>query len=261
MLIENVRLRFYLIGVCLTVLSGASSALAQASSMDPAQEPLPLTPTSPDFLYPGQSMASVKKMLGNPSGEMSAPPRRVLLYNNLYLQFENDQLVDPIPDLPDSASLQKPPTKKEMEEEPLTAKLKREGAQFWNQITAKVKASPLAAKKEDAKTYVVQGPDGKPVNHKSLLFAGKVTVVDFYATWCAPCKQISPILNKIIYSEKDVALRKVNIGDWGSETTKRYNVNSVPNIRVFDKHGTLVGAPTSNPNEVRRLIKLAQSRE
>lgn len=60
-------------------------------------------------------------------------------------------------------------------------------------------------------------------------------VVDFWAEWCGPCKQIAPILSEIA-SEKagQVTIAKLNVDDHG-DIAMRYNVMSIPTLLVF--HG------------------------
>ena len=107
---------------------------------------------------------------------------------------------------------------------------------------------------------LVKDQNGRVVDHSRYLVNGQITVLDFYATWCGPCKQMDPILTKIAGEYRDVALRKVDIGNWGSYVSEKYAVSSVPNVRVFDKKGRLVGPPTSNPDKIVKYIETAQKR-
>jgi thioredoxin len=65
---------------------------------------------------------------------------------------------------------------------------------------------------------------------------GKITIVDFYADWCGPCKHIGPILEKIAESNSDITLQKVNI-DKQHDLAKEYNVTAIPHIFIYDKWG------------------------
>ncbi len=67
----------------------------------------------------------------------------------------------------------------------------------------------------------------------------KIVVVDFWAAWCVPCTMLAPILEKVIgmYGE-EVILAKVNV-DECPETANSYDINAIPNIKIF-KNGKVV---------------------
>jgi thioredoxin 1 len=88
---------------------------------------------------------------------------------------------------------------------------------------------------------------------------GMITIVDFYADWCGPCRRIGPILEKIAEDNSNIILQKVNI-DKQRELAKEYNVTAIPHIIIFDKlgneAGTVIGA---NEARVRQIIKQANN--
>lgn len=59
-----------------------------------------------------------------------------------------------------------------------------------------------------------------------------ITLVDFYAEWCAPCKMLSPIMDEIANENNDINVGKVNI-DESNDLAAQYNIFSVPTIIVF----------------------------
>ena len=65
------------------------------------------------------------------------------------------------------------------------------------------------------------------------------TLVDFFATWCGPCKTMSPIVEetKNILGEKAKVL-KVNV-DNNRDVSMKYNIRSVPTMVIF-KNGEIV---------------------
>ena len=58
-----------------------------------------------------------------------------------------------------------------------------------------------------------------------------VVIVDFFATWCMPCKILSPILETIAY-EENIKVVKVDI-DKNNELANEYNIRSIPTMIIF----------------------------
>ena len=91
---------------------------------------------------------------------------------------------------------------------------------------------------------------GKQLELSEILVPDKITVVDFYADWCEPCQKLAPYLENLAKNDEDVYLRKIDIVKWGTPITKQFSINSIPDIRVFDKYGRMVGRPTYNFKEL-----------
>ena len=60
----------------------------------------------------------------------------------------------------------------------------------------------------------------------------KLVVVDFWAPWCGPCKQLTPILEKIIGGSDKVTLVKINI-DENQEIASQLRIQSIPTVYAF----------------------------
>lgn len=74
---------------------------------------------------------------------------------------------------------------------------------------------------------------------KDVLESKQPVVVDFYATWCGPCSQLSPVIENISksYSGK-VSVFKVDV-DKNPKLAEEYGITSIPSVKMF-KSGKLV---------------------
>nr|AVA17404.1 putative Per a allergen [Periplaneta americana] len=82
-------------------------------------------------------------------------------------------------------------------------------------------------------------------------------VVDFFATWCGPCKMIAPLLDKFSAEYSQVKFLKVDVDQLG-DIAQKYSISSMPTL-VFIKNGEevtrVIGA---NPAAIKSAIaKLA----
>jgi thioredoxin 1 len=82
---------------------------------------------------------------------------------------------------------------------------------------------------------------GAQVDINKHLALGNVTVVDFYADWCGPCRQLAPSLEQLARSDPEVALRKIDIVNWKMPVARQFNVHSIPQVNVYNRGGSLVG--------------------
>jgi thioredoxin 1 len=72
-----------------------------------------------------------------------------------------------------------------------------------------------------------------------LLADGKLVIVDFWATWCGPCRMLSPLLDEVEEEMADkITVVKVNVDD-ADEIAMRYRIMSIPTLMFF-KNGQLV---------------------
>ena len=74
--------------------------------------------------------------------------------------------------------------------------------------------------------------------HKEVLDSEKPVLLDFFASWCGPCRMVGPILDEIAEEREDIKVCKVDI-DEQPELASRYRIMSVPTILVL-KDGQIV---------------------
>jgi thiol-disulfide isomerase/thioredoxin len=71
---------------------------------------------------------------------------------------------------------------------------------------------------------------------------GKVTLFDFYAVWCTPCRKIDAHVAALLERRHDLAIRKLNVVSWETPLAERYlkNATSLPLIMIYGRDGRKV---------------------
>ena len=86
--------------------------------------------------------------------------------------------------------------------------------------------------------------ESEVLNHKGTV------IVDFYGTWCMPCKMIAPIVEKVV-SDNNFKLAKVDV-DENEELIKKFKIMSVPTLIIF-KDGKQVNSVSGVVSESKIL--------
>jgi peroxiredoxin len=147
--------------------------------------------------------------------------------------------------------------------------------------TTSKKSKRTSSNEGDAPNFKLRSLDGKTVELKSL--GGKIVVIDFWATWCPPCKITLPLMNKVYKKTrgKDVEVfgistdrmpstkvkqfvKKNNLSmpilhDKDGMVSRRYGVRGIPTMFIIDQDGNIqdkhVGADRSLDKKVLKKIK------
>ncbi len=94
---------------------------------------------------------------------------------------------------------------------------------------------------------------------ETVLDSDKLSVVDFWAEWCGPCRMVTPIIEELANDyEGSVNIGKVNV-DHNSDVSMKYQVRSIPTIllikngEIVDKHvGTISKAKLAEKIEAHK---------
>jgi thioredoxin 1 len=87
-----------------------------------------------------------------------------------------------------------------------------------------------------------------------VLKSDKPVLVDFYAEWCGPCKQLTPLLEEFASEHPEIRVVKVNVDD-NPELTRRYGIRAMPTLMVI-RDGKVTTPPRAGFVPKSKLMEL-----
>jgi thiol-disulfide isomerase/thioredoxin len=136
----------------------------------------------------------------------------------------------------------------------------------------------LLAPGKPAPGFTLTGIDGKEYSLSD--FKGKLLYIDFWATWCSPCRAEIPHLIKLkeAYANKEISIIGISLDDdkaawekmvtetpltgiqlhaekaWQSDVAKNYQIYGIPTFVLIDAEGNIIEYPASRPSQTETTL-------
>ncbi len=99
------------------------------------------------------------------------------------------------------------------------------------------------------------------LDFQKIISGEELTIIDFSATWCMPCRMLAPILEQVADKMENVSFYNIDIDD-SEEIAKRYRIFSVPTLIAF-KEGKVIDSLVglNSYDEVLKFVKRCEIAE
>ena len=134
------------------------------------------------------------------------------------------------------------------------------------QIIKMVEASKATAKGQVIEDFSQATPDGGELSAMAEIKQHKITIIDFWASWCGPCRQEMPSMKSLYKDFKDKGLGIIGVSldedkdawvkaieelgiqwpqmsdlqGWNSSAAQQFQVNAIPHLIIVDENGTIL---------------------
>lgn len=83
---------------------------------------------------------------------------------------------------------------------------------------------------------------------EEVLKSDKKVLLDFWASWCGPCRMVAPILDEIAQEREDIKVGKINV-DEELELASRFGIMSIPTLVVMEQGKVINQALGARPKQ------------
>ena len=92
---------------------------------------------------------------------------------------------------------------------------------------------------------IASASEGPEIELAKVLVPGKVTLLDYWASWCAPCHLLDARLQRLARAQPKLAVRRVNVAKFdnpvGKQAVREFGIRAIPYVRVYDGKGRFMG--------------------